>query len=182
MTRVLVLIDLQLDYFPGGRFPLVDPDHAVDVAGEVLEHFRDRGEPIVHIQHVWDAPDAAFMQPGTPGVEIHPRVRPAGSEPVVRKAYPNSFRETELAEVLASLEATDLVVVGMMSSMCVDATVRAAADLGFEVTVVQDGCAAPNLSFGGVDIPGTSVHAAFMAALQDSYATVLDAAELLRHD
>jgi isochorismatase family protein len=73
----------------------------------------------------------------------------------------------------------ELVTAGMMSSMCVDPTVRAAADLGFSVTVVHDGCAAPDLRFGDVDVPGASVHAAFMAALSDGYATVVSADELL---
>jgi nicotinamidase-related amidase len=68
---------------------------------------------------------------------------------------------------------------GMMSSMCVDATVRAAADLGFQVTVVHDACAAPDLSFDGVTVPAAQVHAAFMAALGDSYAELASAEEIL---
>jgi nicotinamidase-related amidase len=69
-----------------------------------------------------------------------------------------------------------------MSSMCVDATVRAAADLGLTVTVVHDACAAPDLEFGGVAVPGAMVHAAFMAALADGYAEVVGSAELLSGD
>ena len=65
-----------------------------------------------------------------------------------------------------------------MSSMCVDATVRAAADLGFAVTVVHDACAAPDLEFEGNDIPGASVHGAFMAALGDGYATLVAGRDL----
>jgi len=70
-------------------------------------------------------------------------------------------------------------VVGMMSSMCVDATVRAAADLGLRVTVVHDGCAAPDLDFDGLAVPGAMVHAAFMAALADGYADVVGSTDLL---
>ncbi len=67
----------------------------------------------------------------------------------------------------------------MMSSMCVDATVRAAADLGFAVTVVHDACAAPDLAFAGEPIPGRSVHGAFMAALDGNYARLTSAEELV---
>ena len=70
----------------------------------------------------------------------------------------------------------------MMSSMCVDATVRAAADLGYSITVVHDACAAPDLEFGDRPIPGDVVHGAFMAALADGYAEVTSAAELLARD
>ena len=84
-----------------------------------------------------------------------------------------------MGERLRALAPTELVVVGMMSSMCVDATVRAAADAGYTVTVAHDACAAPDLEFGGTLVPGAQVHAAFMAALDGSYATVVSAEELL---
>jgi nicotinamidase-related amidase len=179
MTRGLLIIDIQRDYFPGGAYPLVEPEAAAAAARRVLERFRSDGGPVVHLRHVWDAPDATFMRPGTDGVEIHPEVAPADGEPVIEKANPNGFLDTDLEQRLRELGAEELVVVGMMSSMCVDATVRAAVDLGFETTVVHDGCAAPDLSFGEREVPGAAVHAAFMAALADGYAEVVAADELL---
>jgi nicotinamidase-related amidase len=178
VARGLLIIDIQNDYFPGGAMPLVGPEEAVVAAASVLKLFRDAGEPVFHVRHVWDEEDATFMRPGTPGVEIHPLVAPGDGEPMVEKAFPNSFRETTLGELLKSNGIGALVVVGMMTSMCVDATVRAAADLGYQVTVVADGCAAPDLEFDGRQVPGPDVHAAFLAALADSYATVVKAADL----
>ena len=67
----------------------------------------------------------------------------------------------------------------MMSSMCVDATVRAAVDLGFSATVIHDACAAPELEFQGSVVPGEVVHQAFMAALADGYARVIGTEEFL---
>jgi nicotinamidase-related amidase len=178
-VRALLIVDIQNDYFPGGAHQLVGPEAAAAAAGRVLETFRAGDEPIVHVQHVWDAPDAAFFRPGTPGVEIHPAVAPHEGEPVVRKEEPNAFLGTALERLLRERGIDALVVAGMMSSMCVDATVRAAADLGFAVTVVHDACAAPDLTFGGRTIPGADVHAAFMAALAGGYAQVSSADELL---
>jgi nicotinamidase-related amidase len=178
-ARTLLIIDIQRDYFPGGAYPLVEPEAAAAEASRVLESFRGSGEPVIHMKHVWDAPDAEFMRPGTDGVEIHPAVAPAEGELVLEKSSPNSFVETGLEDELRSRDTSELVVAGMMSSMCVDATVRAAADLGFSPTVVHDACAAPDLDFNGVDVPGAAVHAAFMAALADSYAEVTSAADLL---
>jgi nicotinamidase-related amidase len=175
MARGLLIIDIQNDYFPGGAFPLVEPEAAAAAARRVLDAFRASGEPVVHLQHVWDAPDAEFMRPGTDGVEIHALVAPAGGELVIEKAAPNGFVGTALEGELRARGVEELVVAGMMSSMCVDATVRAAVDLGFTATVVHDGCAAPDLRFGDTEVPGASVHAAFMAALADGYATVVAA-------
>lgn len=178
-SRTLLIIDIQRDYFPGGAYPLVEPEAAADSARSVLDSFRTANQPIIHMKHVWDAPDAEFMRPGTEGIEIHPTVEPADGELVLEKTSPNSFVETALEEELRQRDTTDLVVAGMMSSMCVDASVRAAADLGFSPTVVHDACAAPDLEFNGVEVPGAAVHAAFMAALADGYAEVTSAAELL---
>jgi nicotinamidase-related amidase len=177
--RTLLIIDIQRDYFPGGAYPLVEPEAAAEEARRVLDSFRAAGEPVIHMKHVWDAPDAEFMRPGTEGIEIHPTVAPADGELVLEKTTPNSFVGTALENQLRQREGGRLVVAGMMSSMCVDATVRAAADLGFSPTVVHDACAAPDLAFNGVDVPGAAVHAAFMAALADGYAEVTSAAELL---
>ncbi len=66
----------------------------------------------------------------------------------------------------------------MMTSMCVDATVRAAADLGFECTVVPDACATLDLEFRGAPIPAAQVHGAFLSALSDSYAKLASPDEL----
>lgn len=178
MARGLLIIDIQNDYFPGGAMPLVGPEDAASAAAGLLERFRRDGEPVVHVRHIWDAPDATFMRPGTPGVEIHSSVSPGAGETLISKAYPNSFRETALDETLKAMGIDELVVTGMMTSMCVDASVRAAVDLGYEVTVVGDACAAPDLEFDGRKVAGEDVHAAFLAALGSMYATVVAAEDL----
>jgi nicotinamidase-related amidase len=178
MPRALVIVDIQNDYFPGGARPLHEPQAAAAAARRVLARFRAAGEPVFHIQHVWDAPDAAFMRPGTSGVEINDAVAPAEGEPVIQKDAPNAFLRTPLERDLREQGVDALVVCGMMTSMCIDATARAAADLGFAVTVVHDACAAPDLEFGGVSVPAPAVGAAFLAALGDGYASVVAASEL----
>ena len=177
VAQALVIVDIQKDYFPGGANPLHEPEQAVAAARRVLDRFRSTGESVVHIQHVWDAPDALFMRPGTEGVEIHADVAPLPGETVIQKDAPNAFLRKPLERELRERDIDALVVCGMMTSMCVDATVRAAADLGFTVTVIHDACAAPALSFGGTEVSAPLVHAAFLGALAQGYATVISAAE-----
>ena len=178
--RGLLIIDIQRDYFPGGAFPLVEPEAAAEAARRALDRFRAKGEPIVHVQHIWDAPDAPFFKKGTAGTEIHPLVAPEGDETLITKDEPNAFLGTDLEQRLRADGIDELVVAGMMSSMCVDASVRAGADLGFGMTVIHDGCAAPSLEFGGTEVPGASVHAAFMAALGSGYATLASSADIAK--
>lgn len=174
MARTLLVIDVQNDYFPGGAYPLVGADDAAARAREVLHAFRVAGDPVLHMQHIAE-PDAPFFRPDTPGAEIHETMRSADGEEVLVKAHPNSFLGTPLADRLRDVDTTELVVVGMMSSMCVDATTRAALDLGHAVTVVHDACAAPDLAFAGTTVPGATVHATFMAALGAAGAQVVAA-------
>ena len=119
------------------------------------------------------------MRPDTPGIEINTEVAPTDGEPVIEKTEPNGFLETPLEQTLRDQGADRLVIAGMMTCVCVDATTRAASDLGFEVTVAADACAAPDLEFGGVEVPAAAVNAAFFAALADSYGDVVGVDELL---
>jgi len=178
MTQALVLIDLQNDYFPGGRMELAGADAAVRQAAALLAAFRQRGLPVLHVQHISTRAGAIFFLPDTPGAEIHEAVRPAAGEPVIVKHFPNAFRETGLLEALRASGATRLVVAGMMTHMCVDTTVRAAADLGFSCALAQDACATRRLQFAGREVAAEDVQAAYLAALNGSFASVGPAAEL----
>jgi nicotinamidase-related amidase len=97
----------------------------------------------------------------------------------VLKHFVNSFRETELQAILQQHGIERLVVVGSMSHMCIDGIARAAADMGYEVTVVHDACASRDLEFNGLVVPAAHVHAAFMSALGFAYANVVSTEQLL---
>lgn len=172
-ATALLLIDIQNDYFPRGRFPVPGADAAGAQAGRLLDHFRSRGLPVVHVWHESLRPGASFFLPGSPGADIHACVAPRGGEPLVRKHLPNSFSGTGLEALLRGLGVQSLVLCGMMTHLCVDAGMRGAVDLGFSCTLVHDACAAPGLSFDGVDVPAAQVQAAFAAALAFGYGRVL---------
>ncbi|NJC98660.1 MAG: cysteine hydrolase, partial [Anaerolineae bacterium] len=141
MNTALLIIDIQNDYFPGGKFPLVDPEKAAGKAYELLQCFREHKGHHAHIQHISLKPDAAFFIKGDSGSDIHDSVAHFEGEPIVYKHYPNSFRETDLLKLLQEWKIERVVICGMMTHMCVDATARAAADLGFQVLIAEDACA-----------------------------------------
>lgn len=172
-TQALLIVDLQNDYFEGGKFPLSKTDEATANAASILARFRASGLPVIHIRHEILRKPAPFFEPGTEGAEIHPAVAPAGNEAVITKNFPNSFRDTNLQDQLQVLGITDLVIIGAMSHFCIDATTRAATDLGYGCTVAHDACATRDLEFDGVTVPAAQVHAAFMAALAMGYGAIL---------
>jgi nicotinamidase-related amidase len=63
--------------------------------------------------------------------------------------------------------------------MCIDTTVRAASDMGFKVTLVGDACATKDLDFNGVTVSAASVQAAYLAAIDGSFAQVTEAQSLV---
>jgi nicotinamidase-related amidase len=178
MKKALLIVDIQNDYFPGGKMELHGSDAAAACAGTLIAHFRDRRLPIIHIQHISVRPGATFFLPDTEGVRIHRSVAPTGDETVIQKNFPNAFRDTRLLDHLRQHAIEDLVIAGMMTHMCVDATTRAAADLGFRCSLASDACATRALSFGGTTVPADHVHASFLAALSGAYAAVRPAGEL----
>ena len=175
MQTGLILVDIQNDYFPGGRMELAGISEAGQKAGELLSFFRANNWPTFHIQHLSVHKGATFFLPDTEGVEIHDCIRPLADEQVTQKFYPNSFRETALLEELKKNQVEQLVICGAMSHMCIDATTRAAFDFGFECVVIQDACATRDLEFEDHTIAAEEVHGSFMAALGSAYAKVLTA-------
>lgn len=175
----LLVVDIQGFYFEGGAVPLVGSVPAAEQAGRVLARFRALGWPVVHVQHLPKGVEGPGQDVEPPTYRIRPEVAPIEGEPVIGKHHANSFRDTPLAATLEELGVTELVVVGMQTHMCVEAATRAAADLGFEVTVVHDACATRDLEFKGAIVPAAQVHAAALAALDQTYARVVDTVQLL---
>ncbi|MFJ2712281.1 cysteine hydrolase family protein [Pseudomonas sp. NPDC087346] len=177
--QALIVVDIQNDYFPQGKWPLDGVEAAADNAARLIAAFREAGDSVVHIRHEFTSPDAPFFVPGSEGAKLHPKVINRADEPVVLKHFVNSFRETELQSILDEQGIKDLVVVGSMSHMCVDGITRAAADLGYSVTVIHDACASRDLEFNGLTVPAAHVHAAYMSALGFAYASVVSTDEFL---
>lgn len=178
MQTALLLIDLQNDYFPGGRMELSGADAAVDKAARLLQSFRSRDLPVFHVRHIAQSPEATFFLPETDGAEIHDAVRPERDETVTIKHFPNCFRETALLEALRTADVSTLVIAGMMTHMCVDTTVRAAADLGFSCALASDACATRDLLFEGKHVDAGEVQLAYLAAIDGSFARVRPAETL----
>jgi nicotinamidase-related amidase len=179
-VTALLIVDLQNDYFEGGKFQLTRTGQAAQNAAALLQAFRAQGRPVVHIRHEILRQPAPFFAPGSEGADIHSSVAPRADELVITKNFPNSFRDTDLLAKLAQSKVTDLVIVGAMSHYCIDATTRAASDLGFNCSVAHDACATRALEFDGVKTPAPQVHAAFMAALAMGYASVVASGEILQ--
>lgn len=176
----LIVIDIQRDYFPNGAMALDQVEQAALQAKAALDYARDRKWPIVIVQHVSLGENATFFRPHTPGVELHPWFLPTHQDHHLIKHYANAFRETSLNDQLAGLTISELVICGMMTHLCIDSTVRQAADLGYRVTLLGDATATRTLTWAGAVAPAHVIQTAILAALEGSFAKVMTTSQWIR--
>jgi nicotinamidase-related amidase len=140
MTKALLVIDLQNDYFPGGKFPLWNTDVVLKNIEGAITRASVQGVPVIHIQHIAKGA-APFFNEGTPGADTHPRILTAApNAPVVVKEFADGFEKTNLDETLTKLGIIDLLVCGMMTQNCVTHTAISKAAEKYNVSVLVDCC------------------------------------------
>lgn len=180
MNTALLLVDIQNDYFPDGKMELTGSVEAAAKAWLLLDAFRRKNLPVIHVQHISVKEGASFFLPGTDGIKFYSSVQPVQGELFIQKHFPNSFRNTPLLNSLKSQKVQNLVICGMMTHMCIDATTRAAVDFGFDCIVASDACATKSLVYQGVTISAEHVHLSFLAALNSAYAKIICTDEIIK--
>jgi len=178
MKKALIVIDLQNDYFCGGTMELENIDEALQKTNKLISFARKQNYKIYFIQHFSMREGATFFVPNTKGVELNDKLD-IENEMIIEKKYPNSFRDTNLKEELDKENINNLIVCGAMTHMCIDTTVRAGFDLGYEITLVNDACATRNLNFKDKKIQVEDVHNGFMSALGSVFCEVKDTNETI---
>ncbi len=176
MGTALIIIDIQNFYFDQNG--LSGNIEASLKAQTLLQYFREKKLPVFHVEHI-GKPKSELTEEEKTAVRIHENVQPIAGETVITKTTPGSFNGTNLLEKLREANASELVICGMMSNMCVDTTTREAFDLGFKCTVIHDACATRAYDFNGTTVPAEYMHAAAMASIAFAFAEVQSAAEYL---
>ena len=166
-STALIIIDIQNFYFPGGAAELVEPEKAAEQAKILLDYFRENKGLIVHVKHDF-----------SPGGEIHQLVKPLDNEKVFTKKEVNVFLNSGLNEYMKKNNIKYVTLCGMQTHMCLEAGTRAAHDLGYSCTVVEDACATRDLKFGEITIKAKDVHYSTLATLK-SYGMVVNLKEFL---
>jgi len=147
VSKALLIIDLQNDYFPGGKFPLWNTDVVLERIERAIERAKAQGVPIIIIQHIASSSlgIAPFFNQGTRGAEVHPRILAAAPQaPIVVKEYADSFVNTTLEETLAKLGTSELLVCGMMTQNCVTHTAISKSAEKYKVSILADCCTTVN--------------------------------------
>ena len=176
-STALLIIDVQRGAFDGVLHPPInEPDALIDSATRLLNAARSGGTPVVFIQHC-EGPGELFTE-GTPQWALHEALVPQAGEVIVHKRASSAFEDTNLAQVLAELNADSLVLCGLQSEFCVSNTAKSALTSGFKVTVAKDGHSTWPSGEMSADAIKTQANAA-LAAVGARLSSVADLVALL---
>ncbi|PGL67849.1 cysteine hydrolase family protein [Bacillus sp. AFS055030] len=144
MSKVLIVMDIQNDYFPGGKFPLWNTDATLTNIENAIQRANDKDIPVVLIQHIADS-SSPFLNEGTEGADIHPTIKKvAPNAKIIKKAFADGFYQTKLESILTELGATELLICGMMTQNCVTHTAISKTAEKYDVKILSDCCTTVN--------------------------------------
>lgn len=178
--NALLLIDIQTgfdDPFWGARNNTGAEAHAA----ALLSEWRHRGWPVFHVRHLSVEPNSPLSGAGT---AFKPEVAPLPGEPVVEKSVNAAFIGTDLEAQLRAAGITALTICGLTTPHCVSTTSRMAANLGFEVTLAHDACAAFAVNAdtswsGAAPLDAETIHAVAVSHLHGEFVTARSTADIL---
>lgn len=133
--RVLLVIDMQKAMFSPDS-PMFDLEGTVDRINLLTDILRKRGDQVIFIQH--DGSSEEFCMPGTEGFEILPALLVDEDDLFISKTANDSFYKTKLQEQLDYFDVEELIVTGISTDFCVDATIKSALVKDYKVTVISD--------------------------------------------
>lgn len=175
MKEALIIVDVQNDYFPGGKLPTWRPVETANEIKKIMEKFRQDGKEVIHVAHHMSPEHEKvmdFLIKGTRGAEIHEIVKPLDTEKIIYKNYADSFVATDLKEYLLSKGIETVIVVGMMIHNCVNATAYSGTDEGFKTIVVAEAVNTFDQEIFGEVIPAETIWKSFLAGIKFAYAQV----------
>lgn len=167
-NTALLIIDIQMFYFPGGQLPLANPGEAAQNASDILTTFREQNMTVIHVRHK-----------ASNGFEIHELVSPKEGEKVITKTKANSFIGTDLEDYLNQNNIKNIIITGMQTHMCIEAATRAASDIGYNCVIAEDACTTRDLIYGKHTISAHDVHYSTLNTLNRTYAKIMSTEEVI---
>lgn len=179
MKRVLLVIDVQNEYFTG-KLPVTYPSKSLSNILKAMETANKNEIEIVVVQHTAPQKDSQTFVKGSKGWELHAEIKEMKYNHLVEKNLPGSFTNTELEEWLKDRGADTITICGYMTQMCCDTTARQGLHLGFAVEFLSDATGTLDISNYAGTVTAKELHNAILVTQAMRFSTVLSTDEWVR--
>lgn len=157
MNTALLVIDVQNEFFQGGKIPLWNTEKILDNVKQAIHKAKEKNIQPILIRHVMPSEQAPFFTKGSEGVEIHPEILLAAPDaPVVEKNFADGFEGTDLESILTEKGIKELIVCGMMTQNCVTFTSISQKAEKYKVKLLADCCTTTDELIHKIAINGIS--------------------------
>ena len=143
-NTALLVIDAQVGVLKDCH----DRDGTVANIRALVDRARAADADLVWVQH-----HSEELPPESEVWQLVPELERRGSEPLVHKAYPDAFEDSDLESVLAEHGIGRLVVAGAQTDECIRSTLHGAIVRGYDAVLVSDAHTTDDLSSFGAPPP-----------------------------
>lgn len=164
-NTALLIIDLQIGSFLDKL--IYKDDELLKNIQFLISKARIEQAPIFFTKHNGKAGTLNYK--GNPGWEIHPSIPLLKEDVIIEKDYPDSFQQTDLQQQLVTRKISRIIITGIQSEICVDATCRRAFSQGYEVILAEDGhstCDSNILNASQIINHHNNIHAEWFASVK----------------
>ncbi len=172
--RALLVIDVQNEYF-NGKLPVTYPANSLKNILRAMDAARDKGVPVVVIQHAAPQPDSTTFCRGSREWELLPEIADRARDVLIHKSLPGSFTGTELEKWLRQRGIDTVAIAGYMTQMCCDTTARQAVHLGFGVEFLSDATGTLDFRNEAGAVTAEELHRAILVTQQMRFSKVMSA-------
>lgn len=174
MTRALLVIDVQNEYFTGA-LPITHPAGHLESILSVMDTAAQKKVPTVVIRHHQAQPDSPVFRKGSSEWELHPEIARRKSDLLIDKTLPGSFTGTGLEQWLKSSGIDTISICGYMTHICCDTTARQGMHHGYKVEFLSDATGTLPVSNSAGSVTAEELHRSILCAQQMFISEVLNA-------
>lgn len=178
MKRVLLVIDVQNEYF-SGKLPVSYPEDSFPNILKAMDEAAAHRIPSIIIQHTAPNPNSSTFVKDSPAWQIHPEVLSKPHLAIVEKNLPGSFTGTDLEAILQKEAIDRITICGYMTQMCCDTTARQAFHLGYPVEFLSDATGTLDIANEAGQIKAEELHRAILVTQAMRFSKVMSTADWL---
>ena len=146
---VLLVVDVQNALIKAHPY---NEHRVIENIRKLIFNARDKNKEVIYVRH--DDGKGTDLEKGTDGWQIYNNIAPNNSEIIIEKEYNSAFYKTGLRDYLESKAIDTIILVGLQTEYCIDATLKSAFDYGYKIIIPKE----TNTTFDNEYLPGEKLY------------------------